>query len=231
MKSFNELTKEELKNLNETQIEAYIDIELANQGVVKQVNISIDYPDYIKPISVEPERDLTIYEVDGYAFTNKEDAEKLSSFVGQLQQISTSYEWSIGSEFIYAYNQKINTPSIQIKKVYSETKYNAIKENLKLIKQERERKDKEVESVNENALNYEAIEKIDYEIRDKVRDSVFFFRQAEKLAYDYDKYFQITEDKEKALETLFTVYNVQDDELKEQIKIEINKPKLNTLSK
>ena len=40
MKTFNELTKKELAELSEMQVEAYIDIELANKKIVKPKNIN-----------------------------------------------------------------------------------------------------------------------------------------------------------------------------------------------
>lgn len=222
MKNFNELTKQELASLNETQVDAYIDIELANQGVVKQTEVNIDFPDYLKPITVEPERDAIVYEVDGYAFTNKEDAEALSNFVGKLQQCSTTYNWDIGSEFYYSTTPKIQTPLINIKKVYSEPKYNAIKEQLKSIKKERELRNKKAEDQNDVAINYEAIDNIRENIRRDVRNAIIFFDSAKNYAKNYPKYFSITEDKEKALNTIFTVYNIQEEDLKKQIKIEID---------
>jgi len=222
MKNFNELTKQELASLNETQVDAYIDIELANQGVVKQTEVKIDFPDYLKPITIEPERDLIIYEVDGYCFTNIEEAEALSNFVGKLQQCSNTYNWDIGSEFYYATSPKITTPSINIKKVYSEPKYNAIKEQLKSIKKERDSRNKQEETQNKNAIDYEAIDNIKENIRRAARNAIIFFDSAKNYAKNYPKYFSITEDKEKALNTIFTVYNIQDEDLKEQIKIEID---------
>lgn len=225
MKNFNELTKQELANLSEIQVDAYIDLELANQNVVKEISYNIDFPDYIKPMSVEPEKDLKIYQVDGYNFLDKETAEKFSSFVGTLQQISLNYEWECGSDFYYAYNQKVETPIIQIKSVYSKPKFEAIKSQLKTIKQEREKRNKDNDKNEENAINYEAIDNIKQNIRSKVREAIIFFEKAKQYANNYEKYFAITEDKEKALNTIFTVFNIQDDEMKEQIKIEIEKPK------
>lgn len=221
MKNFNELTKQELSKLNETQIDAYLDIELANQNIIKRIETNIDFPDYLKPITVEPERDLTVYEVDGYCFTNKEDADKLSQFVGTLQQCNKTYNWDIGSEFYYATNPQIKTPSIQISKVYSEPKYNAIKEQLKAIKEEIEIRNEQSDNENEIAINYEAIDNIKENIRKTVRDAVIFFEQAKNYAKNYLKYFSITEDKDKALKTIYSIYNIQDDEMKKQIEVEI----------
>lgn len=222
MKNFSELSKQELSILSEVQVDAYIDIELANQNIVKSVDVHIDFPDYLKPMTVEPERDCTVYEVDGYNFMDKETAESFANFIGGLQQVTTNYNWDVGSEFTYVSGQKITTPSIQIKQIYSEPKYEAIKSQLKTIKQERENKNKKEEKEVESAIDYDAIDRIKQDIRYTVRQAVIFFEQARKYASNYDKYFSITEDKEKALSTIFTVFNVQDEEMKEQIKQEID---------
>lgn len=221
MKNFNELSKKELSVLTDTQIDAYIDIELANQSIVKSVNTNISFPDYLKPITVEPERDCVVYEVDGYNFLDKETAEKFSTFIGNLQQVSVTYNWDVGSNFYYASDTKIITPQIQIKKVYSLPKFEAIKSQLKQIKTDREKKSKENDEQVDTAINYEAIDNIKEQIRSKVREAIIFFDKALNYASNYDKYFSITEDKEKALNTIFTVYNIQDEEMKEQIESDI----------
>lgn len=221
MKNFSELSKQELATLTEIQVDAYIDLELANQKVVKSVDVHVDFPDYLKPMTVEPERDCVIYEVDGYNFIDKDTAEKFSTFVGTLQQATTNYDWNVGSEFYYISSQKVSTPSIQIKRIYSEPKYRAIESQLKSIKQERERKNKQEEVEVVSAIDYEAIDRIKQSVRYTVRQAICFFEEAKKYANNYDKYFSITEDKEKALSTIFTVFNVQDEEMKEQVKKEI----------
>jgi hypothetical protein len=218
MKNFNELSKLELSVLSDVQVDAYIDLELANQGVVKGIETNISFPDYLKPITVEPERDCIVYEVGDYNFLDKESAEKFVSLVGGLQQVTVTYDYGVGSDFYYASNTKIVTPSIKIKRVYSTPKYEAIKNQLKLIKLEKERNNKKNNEDLEGAINYEAIDNIKEQIRSKVRDSITFFEQAKKYSSNYSKYFTITEDKEKAISTIFTVFNIQDEEMKNQIK-------------
>jgi hypothetical protein len=222
MKQFNELTKEELSNLTEVQIEAYIDLELAKQGIVKGMEINLNFPDYIKPSTLAPEKDFVIYEVSNHTFLNKEDAETFANTLGKLHQITTDYNWDVGIEYRYAKEKRIETPVIEIKKVYSELKYNAIKDQLKQIKKEKEKKEKESNEVNNVVINYEAIDEVKNSIKDKVRSAIYFLEQVKKYSDSYDKYFAITEDKEKALSTIFTVYNIQDEDMKERIKLTIN---------
>jgi len=224
MKNFNELTKKELAELNEVQIDAYIDVELANQGVRKPINNVVDYPDFVKFSADIPTQDCTVYEVDGYVFPDLESAQKVSELVATLQQVSTDYNYNIGSEFRYVKNAVFQKPTISINKYYSEAKYESIKEQLKQIKEQKEKKKNENEEIVESVIDYSAIDDIRYKIKNSVRNAIDFFSNAKAMANDYNKYFSISNDKEVALKTLYTVYNIQDDEMKAEIELIINTP-------
>ena len=227
MKTFNELTKKELSELNEIQIDAYIDIELANQGIVKPINTVVDYPEYVKFNVDIPTPDCTVYEVDGYVFTDLESAQKVSDLVGTLQQAMTDYNYNVGSEFKYVKNAIFQKPTIAITKYYSEAKYESIKEQLKQIKEQKEKKQNENEQVIDSVIDYSAIDNVKYTIKDTVRQAINFFSKAQTIAGDYEKYISITNDKEQALKTLYTVYNIQDEEMKTEIERVISLPQSN----
>lgn len=224
MKTFNELTKKELSELNEIQIDAYIDIELANQGIVKPINTVVDYPEFVKFNADIPTPDCTVYEVDGYVFTDLESAQKVSDLVGTLQQVMTDYNYNIGSEFKYVKMPIFQKPTIAISKFYSEAKYESIKEQLKQIKEQKEKKKNENEQIVDSVIDYSAIDNVKYTIKDSVRQAINFFSKAQSIASDYEKYISITNDKEQALKTLYTVYNIQDDEMKTEIERVISTP-------
>ncbi len=223
MTNFNELNKEELAQLNETQVEAYIDIELAGKNIVKPVNVEVNFPDFVKFAEVAPEKDIVIYEVDGYAFPELEMAQKFQSFVQSLPQVSTDYDWTIGSDFKYAKGTSFVNPSIAITRVYSEAKYGAIKEQLKHISEKKKEKTKLNDEKTDSVIDYNAIDEVKYAIRTKVREAIQFFATAEKIARDYAKYFAVTNDVNTAFSTLYTVYNIQDEELKGEIQNQVVK--------
>jgi len=226
MKTFNELTKKELAKLDETQVDAYVDIELAEKGIVKPIITNTEFPDFLKVKGVYPETDLEIYEVDGYSFLELETAKKFAEFVGKLAQVSVDYNWDIGSEFKKAKDTFFKTPQVQVTKVYSEPKYETIKEQLKQIKIANSNKEKENDKVVDDVVNYEAIDSVKYEIKNKVRNAIDFFNKSKVISSNYTKYFGISNDKDIALNTLYSVYNIQDDELKNQILEDIeNLPK------
>jgi len=50
-----------------------------------------------------------------------------------------------------------------------------------------------------------------------------FFQSAKHYASNYDKYFLVTENKEMVIKTIFTVFNIQDDDMKQQVMIEVDK--------
>lgn len=225
MKNFNELSKKELASLTEIQVDAYIDLELSNRGINKQITLNVNYPDYVKNIDVAPERDMTIYEVDDYYFPDIETANKFVSLLSQLTQLTTNYDWNIGSDNKYISGSKIEIPQIHIKKMYSEPKYLASKELLKQINEKSKKESKTQDEACDSVINYEAIDNVKYEIRKSVREALGFFYQAEKCASNYEKYFTITEDKNKALNIIYSVYNIQDEEMKKEILFMIDNPK------
>jgi hypothetical protein len=218
MKNFQELTKKELANLTEQQIDAYIDVTLANEGIIKPIKVQIDYPEYIRNTDVFPERDITYYEVEDKAFVDLETAQKYASFLGGLIQLVIDYEYYPGRDTVYyVKGQKQYTPEIQIKKIYSQAKYEACKTQISAINSEKKKEIKENEESSEAIINYDAIDKVKYEIRDKIRKAILFFEEVKEVISDYQKYFSITNDKQVALTTLYTVYDIQDSEMKEEI--------------
>lgn len=217
MKTINELNKKELAQLTEQQVEAYIDIELATQSIIKPIVTDINFPNYVTQNESLPERDVCVYQVDGYSFVSMEDANKLASFISTIQQVKTDYDYLNGTSVHYLKETQYITPPVQITRMYSNAKYQASKEKIKQIlgkeKEEAKTNSEDIESV----INYDAIDRVKYEIRGKVRDAITFFAQVDRVAEDYDKYMSIVNDSNKAYETLFTVYNIQNQEMKDCI--------------
>jgi len=218
MKKFEELSKRELSQLDYEQIEAYVDVELAARGIVKPLEVDINYPEYLKEADIAPERDVTVYEVDGYVFKDQETATKFAQFLGSLPQVQKDYDWSVGSEFAYVKDVGYTTPTVEIQRVYSEPKYQANKVRLKSIKDARAARREAKSGAVEQVIDYAAIDEVRSDMKTTIRQAVHFFAEAEKAAQDYDKYQRITDNHEKTFSTLFTVYNIQDDELKDEIR-------------
>lgn len=217
MKQFSELTKKELSELSDIQFDAYVDVALASKGITKVIKIDVDYPDFAKVGDVIPERDVVVYEVDGYTFQDLETAQRVSDLISTLPQISTDYNYDIGSEFKYVKTSFSQKPGVNITKYYSQPKYEAIKSELKAIKTKKAQQGEIEDQIVDTAIDYAAIDEIKHQMKTVVRSAVEFFSKAESITKDYDKYLTITNDKELALQTLWTIYNVQDEELKQQV--------------
>lgn len=218
MKTFEQLSRKELIELTREQIAAYTDIAIAAQGVVRPIETIIDFPDYLKKPDVLPERDVTVYEVDGYTFTDMETATKVAQFIGSLPQVSTDYDWSLGSDIRWVKEICYQTPQVTVNNLYSEAKYEASKERIKQLKDANKATKNNNEEIVETVVNYAAIDEIAYAYRQKVRDAIEFFSKAEKVANDYGMYFAITNNHEQAITTLFTVFGIHDDELKNEVR-------------
>jgi Holliday junction resolvase-like predicted endonuclease len=222
MKNFNELNKEELSKLKEEQIDAYIDIELASKGIIQKNNVIIDYPDYVQEVSQCPERDMTIYTIDDYNFADMESAQKLKNVLDGLHILHKNYDYSVGSEFDYITDRKESVSPISIRKIYSKPKYESIKNQLIEIKKQKEEIKKQNADINKDVIDYQAIEDVKLQIRSRVRGAIEFFQSAKHYANNFEKYLLVTDDKEMAIKTIFTVFNIQDEDMKQQVRIEVD---------
>lgn len=218
MKTFNELTKKELAELSEMQVEAYIDIELANKKIVKPTNKVVDYPNYLSVGDKLPERDMKLYEVDGYSFVDMETAQNFAAQISKLPTVQTSYDWNIDSSVKFAKEQKYQTYTVNVVPVYSEAKFEAVKEELKAIFKKKNRHEDDNDKVVDSVIDYAAVDEVKYQIRSAARKAIDFFSEAQAIATSYPKYLSITNDSATALKTLYTVYNVTDEEMQTEIK-------------
>lgn len=216
MKNFSELTHDELINLTQEQIEAYSDIAIAEAGLKKTAYVKLDLPEYLKNIGkfCPPERDVTTYQVEDWSFTEMEKAQEFSKLIASFipYTVSTNYDWDTGSEYRYISGSgKERTISINTIQTYSREKYEGIKAQLKNLKKLKEdetnKEDEQIESV----IDYEAVENIERTIKYKVVDALNTEAKVESIVNNYDKYFSITNDKNKTIETLFTVFSIADD--------------------
>lgn len=225
MKNFQELTKEELVNLTEQQVDAYVDIELAREGIVKQIEVRVDYPDFVKKFDTLPEKDMTVYEVDGYAFADIETAQNFSTYVGTLPQLRINYDYYTGDSVYYVEGQKFETPPVTLKKMYSQAKYEACKTQIKQIKEQLKKENEKQDNIVEEVINYDEIDRVKDNIKREIRQAIVFFEKVKSISDNYTKYLSITSDKEIALKTLWTVFNIEDEEIKEKVIEEIEKVK------
>jgi hypothetical protein len=225
MKAFNELTRAELAKLGEVEIDAYVDIELANNNITKPIHVVIDYPNYLRTTTEMPEKDVTVYEVDGYTFPDIETATKFTAFVGTLPQVRLDYDYKVGHDDKYVQEPFFASPQVTMAKVYSEPKYRACSEKIKQIREARSKAKQENKVAVDEVIDYEAIDRVRYEVHGKVRAAIEFFARAKTVASDFGKYLSITGDEVKAYETLFTVFNVQDEEFKAEVREQVEEAK------
>jgi len=215
MKKFDDLTKQELVKLTAEQVDAYIDITLAENNIKKPINLNIDFPEFVKSLDKYPEKDLKVYQCESLYFTDIKDAQIYSEKLSKLQQVKVDYNYSYGSENKYIGEPFFSTPDINIVKIYSKQKYETVKEQIKQINEANEKKK---ETVIEDTVDYDAVDKTKDNIRSKVRGAIVFFEKVKVISENYDKYFEITNNKTTALATLFKVYDVTDTETKDEVK-------------
>lgn len=223
MKNFNELSHQELLNLTEQQIDAYIDVALAEAGQKRSTNVIIELPEYLKNIDElsAPERDIQLFEVDGKIFADLPTAAAYAEKVAEFseKEVKVDYEWEIGSEykFLNGLKSSYQKNSVNAIQVYSKEKFSQFKAKLKSIKEAKEKYSQNEEERVEDIIDYEKVEELQRQVLRKVRNAKLLEENAKNIAFNYDKYFSITGEKEKTIETLFTVYGAQDNFLRSLI--------------
>jgi len=85
MKRLTDYTNEELRDLNQQQIEDLIDLECAHEGVPLLPEMPV------KPEVNKPQPDLTLYQVSGLYLKHKEDADRLIELINSMPRMEEKY--------------------------------------------------------------------------------------------------------------------------------------------
>lgn len=219
MKNFNDLSNQELSELNETQVSAYIDVELAKQNITKPTNRKNDFPVFVKEENA-PERDAVIYCVNDLCFSDAEEAQQLVTFLRGKNLYRSDYDWNTGSQYKYV-NKHEKQFNVSTEDLYSKKKYESIKGLLQAIEENKKKKASEEKDEFADIVDYEAYDLAVAEVKRKVREAIIYIGKIKEIALEYKKYLSITDVEEKAIQTLFTVYNVTDEKMQKEIKNQI----------
>lgn len=227
MKSFNELTHEELLSLTQEQIEAYCDIAVAQAGLTKSIVPNVELPKYLSNIDIlcAPERDVTLYEIDGKWFPTYEIAQEYAIMLSKFmeKQVYTDYEYSVGSEYRYVNGQRrLSKETIGVEMFYSKEKFESIKQQLTELKNKKKSEEQKEEESVQTVINYEALEQVARQIKRTVKEALLLEDKISTVVSSYDKYFSITKEKEKTIETLFAVFGLVNDKEREMVRTKLS---------
>jgi hypothetical protein len=126
LKTFEQLTDNELIALTQEQIDWYIKLKKAEAG------IRIVARHKLPELREIPAQDMVLYDICKFNFINREDAEEssklINSKIGNAYQ--TAYDYSAGYDRQYGKPFTGTLADVKMEKVYSETAYNSIKDIL-----------------------------------------------------------------------------------------------------
>lgn len=125
MKSFEHLNDNELTTLSQEEINHYIKLKKAETGI-KIITLP-EAPSY----QDLPPPDLELYEVNGFAFSDKEKAEEIADVLNKhiASSLRVDYDYSRGgSDYKYAKPFDGSLETIDIRRVYSRPVYNSIRD-------------------------------------------------------------------------------------------------------
>ena len=190
MRRYTDLTKKELAELSQEELDRFIELELAYAGVTP-----VMYP--VKPMIKEIALDMSevAYEVFGVLFKNQEDALTVS----KMEVFREDYDY-YGAGYNYKYLKLNDNNGVKAEKYYKKEEVLAIKDVLKgnrLLEEEYGKQKK----------MYDAFLKDTEAIRDSVREAVTaahtFFQRVAAMKLQYQRYLTLAEGDEKIARNFF----------------------------
>jgi len=163
MKEFDKLTRDELAALTDDQIQRYIDLAMAEEGIRPVV-----FPTEVDTPKISLVASDTAYEVFGLYFRNKDDADLLAG----MDVLDDNYDYNVSYE--HKWLAKHPGGTVQTKKFYLQSEVRAISTELKDAKRLKEvydKQKKEYDSFNSatSSLRSEIWGKV-HEARDRVAE-------------------------------------------------------------
>lgn len=184
MKQFNELTEKEINNLTQEEIDMYVKLIKAENGI-KIIQKPL-VPDYFKV----KEPDITVYYTEKFGkqlvFEDLKEAEKLVQTLTSFETVSQSdYNYDLGSENHYLKpafesNYGRRWDDIQSMKVYSKELWNEVHELVKqnsILKKKYESEKSEYNKSLDDSLEFTT------QITDKVTEIKTKFHKMNDYAY------------------------------------------------
>lgn len=226
MKKINEMNEQEILAMNEEDVQKLIKLHLMEQGIKL-----LEKPKKPELFEIEP-ADIECYTIpllDGFAFTNREEAEKVQEALRNATSLrKVEYDWNkFNGEYKYLekkkrYSYKGESDfAIQSMFVYSPELYNKIVDFVVQNKAMVEQVEKDQKEYDENLKNSaDAI----YEIRQRVSDIRNKYARLDDLSrrFAVDYYPLSDNNEEMAIKFLEKAYSLTEEE-KEYILNKYNK--------
>lgn len=182
IKAFEQLTDKELLELTDEQIDWYVKLKKAENGV--RILVEPIVPEY----QSVPETDMTLYCVSGHCFLDQnvamEIAKAINAHVVDSFRVDYDYYGS-GSEYKYGKHDDTRMEDVEVKRVYQKATYDSINSVLVSNKKIKERYEALLSEYNqENDKSKELIDRI-YTTISSARERVEQFSQYKIRIVEY----------------------------------------------
>ena len=206
MKRLDEMSRDELISMTDDIRNDLADLECAYEGIPLLP---------VKPVKQEfvyPQRDVAVYIVDEYSFTDQSEALAYCEYVNGLKSaVRIDYEYGDGlrSDFKYVKKGRDNRTEIKKEMVFSLDAYAELKSELKNTKAMQDTYNQEAQAYKSALSERSAVyEKIDKAIRVAWDEK----RREDALMDAYKKYIKLTGDGDIAIRLLEDAYEITDEE-------------------
>jgi hypothetical protein len=183
MQTIYDLEKKDVHNLTFEQVERFVDIACAMDGVMLLPELPVE------PKLDNPPKDAWIFKVGEFKVRTAEDAAKILEVVSSVGLVETTYDYHVGYNNTYIVAGKtVNPPEIKKESVYSAEMYAKVKSDLQKFnaaKTEYDSKRKDYDKASTDRS------KISSKIWEYVNDVNFEFGQKERLTNEFARYLDL----------------------------------------
>ena len=204
MKRLEDWSRDELLKITDEQRLELADLECAYEG------IPLLPPRPEKPEIKYPEKDVTIYTVGDFNFTDEAEAQSYINFVnGMMSLVSLDYDYNVGSYDSKYVKERTAKTTIEKKSAYSEETYRELKSEIVRAKSAEG-------AYNEQASAYKKARdernSIYKNIDDAISNAWELKRREDTLIRAFDKYSSLTNNGTIAMKLLKDAYDITDEE-------------------
>jgi hypothetical protein len=191
MKRFRDLSKEELVTLTDEQIQNFIDIEIAYEGIMPVLE-----PQYLAVPAIDIKPTVAVYECHSQLFKNKEDAIKFS----EMEKLESSYEYSIGSDYKYCSQKSDYGNDIKTKYFYKKEELEKVQTTLQDISRIQNRNNEQEKEYKNFIKETSKVRQSIYETINEAQDEIAEIEKAKKI---YEKHLSLADGNKEIADKFF----------------------------
>lgn len=188
MRQFDELTDEEILDLTDEQIERYVDLACAQEGV------PFLPPEPKKPEETAIEPDRSIYKVLGIEFGNKEDAQRVADLLLDCEVLATEYLPGASYKHRGASRKDATEITVDAARVFTAERWDSVRQEAQAYEAAKRQYDADMKEFKEASNRRSEASEWIYDRLQEARSKGY---RRDNLRRDYERYLQLADGDER----------------------------------